>query len=327
MKFEPTLRWAFAIPVAIVIVMTLGHAAADSPSGFTTKRTVSQSGIGSQALCRIDLCRVLVINDVEIPALEEGPIVSVGVSEGQFVQEGAHLFHIDDTQAQLQKRVALTELAAAETRASSDINVRYARGSFDAADAEVQQGIELNSKREGLVSESDMRRRRLARFKAELEIEKSKLDLEVAKMDIEVQKAALGIADEQIRRRRIVSPFDGNVIWVYRGQDNQRVAQVGQWVQAGESVLRVMRMDRLYVEGLVSAAEFSPAEIDGCRVIVTTFLARDRKVEFAGKVVFISPTVDKRNNYRIRAEVENRRESNQWLLRPGVTATMTLRAG
>ena len=52
--------------------------------------------------------------------------------------------------------------------------------------------------------------------------------------------------------------------------------------------------------------------------------ASGRAARFNGAVVFISPLVQAGNKYRVRAEVENRTENGHPLLRPGMSATMTI---
>ena len=83
-------------------------------------------------------------------------------------------------------------------------------------------------------------------------------------------------------------------------------------------------MDRLRVEGFISASEVNVSEIAGGSVAVDVQLARGRKERFNGKVVFVSPIVTSGGKYRVRAEVENRREQGHWLLRPGMNAAMTI---
>ena len=43
-----------------------------------------------------------------------------------------------------------------------------------------------------------------------------------------------------------------------------------------------------------------------------------------GKIVFVSPLVQPGGEYLVWAEVENKQENGHWLLRPGLTATMTI---
>lgn len=317
--------WRFVRIVACaVLVLSVAPLGAQDRTSRLLVAGDSRDTLPSDTSCHVNLCRVLTIDDVEVPALEEGQLVAVYVKDGDFVQKGAVLALVDDQQARLEKVAAEKQMEAARLRADSDIDVRFAEASLDVADAELQQGLELNAVRPNAISASEIRRRQLAKYRAELEVQKSRLDLKVAKMNVEVSRASLDLAEEKIRRRRIVSPIDGIVMPIYRGAEDQRVCQVGHWVRAGEPVLRVIRMDRLHVEGLVSADDYSPADIDGRPVTVHAQLARGRQVDFRGQVVFVSPIVDKRNQYRVRAEVENRTEQGQWLLRPGTTASMTI---
>src|SRR5207253_10136605 len=98
-------------------------------------------------------------------------------------------------------------------------------------------------------------------------------------------------------------------------------------VAAGETVLQVIRIDRLRVEGFLNATEVGPEEVANRPVAVEVQIAGGRTARFTGKVVFISPLVQAGDKYRVRAEVENRTEAGTPVLRPGMTATMTIALG
>ncbi|HEX5105349.1 MAG TPA: HlyD family efflux transporter periplasmic adaptor subunit, partial [Pirellulaceae bacterium] len=83
-------------------------------------------------------------------------------------------------------------------------------------------------------------------------------------------------------------------------------------------------IDRLRVEGFVSATDVAPGELAGRPVTVEVQLSRERSDRFRGQVVFISPLVQAGNKYRVRAEVANRTENGQPVLRPGMSATLTI---
>jgi multidrug efflux pump subunit AcrA (membrane-fusion protein) len=100
--------------------------------------------------------------------------------------------------------------------------------------------------------------------------------------------------------------------------------QSNEWVNIGEPVLQVVQMDRLYVDGFVSGAEYDVVDIANRPVTIEVSLARGRKEQFKGQVVNVNPIVRAGNQYRVRAEVENRTEKEQWLLHPGATATMVI---
>ena len=79
-----------------------------------------------QAADEIQVSSVLVklIEQVEVPAREAGVLDSVAVREGEMVEAGAALAQIDDTDAQFDKRTAEIELVAARKLAESDVKVR-----------------------------------------------------------------------------------------------------------------------------------------------------------------------------------------------------------
>jgi macrolide-specific efflux system membrane fusion protein len=149
-----------------------------------------------------------------------------------------------------------------------------------------------------------------------LQIDRSRLDLKVAEMTANVQNAAVQAAEDAILRRRILVPFNGQVLQIYR--------QTGEWVALGEPVLRVARLDRLRVDGFINGSDYNVSELVNRPVTVEVELARGRKKQFRGRVVFVNPLVQAGNRYRVRAEVENRVEEEQWLLNPGAMATMVI---
>jgi macrolide-specific efflux system membrane fusion protein len=269
-------------------------------------------------LATIQHCQVFLIQDVEVPAEQAGRLVRVDVREDDIVEPSDLLAQIDDRQAQLQKTAAELERNAAQTRADDDIEVRFSMKSFELAEAELNQDLDINRKSPGVIAMSEIRRKRLARHRAELQIDRSKLDLRVAQMTADVQQAAVLSAEDNILRRQINAPFKGVVIDVLK--------QEGEWVDIGEPVIRVVRMDRLRVDGFLDGKEFNPSDLSDRQVTVMVQLARGQVEQFTGKVTFISPLVQAGNHYRIRAEVENRQHRAHWLLRPGMNATMTVHA-
>jgi multidrug efflux pump subunit AcrA (membrane-fusion protein) len=159
-----------------------------------------------------------------------------------------------------------------------------------------------------------MRRQQLARHRAELQIDRSRLDQQVAQMTANVREAAVQATDENILRRQIKAPFDGTVIEVLQNEN--------EWVSAGQSVLRLVQLDELYVDGFLSSAALDSSEIAGCDVTVEVELARGRRVQFGGQIVFVNPLIQAGNKFRARALVSNRKENGHWLLRPGMMASM-----
>ncbi|ADB16856.1 Multidrug resistance efflux pump-like protein [Pirellula staleyi DSM 6068] len=261
-------------------------------------------------------CLVSLVEDIQVPALEAGALMAVEAAEGQYVQAGQVLARIDDRQSQLQRIAAELERDAAIAKANDDIEVRYAQAALAVANADVERALAVDRKSSGAITPQEIQKLRLAKQRDELQIDRSKLDMKVAKMTADVHQATVDAAAENVLRRQIISPIDGMVVTLLHER--------GEWVAAGEPVVQVVRTDRMRVEGFLSALEFNAEEVAGKPVMVEVTLARDRKVQFVGRVVFISPLVQAGNKYRVRAEVENRIENGYPLLRPGMTATMSI---
>ncbi len=267
----------------------------------------------------IDLCIVSLIHDVEVPAQESGPLVFSDVKDGTPVKKGQLLAKTDDQLAQLEKYTAEIRRDAALARAESNVEINIAQATYETTSVELQQRVRIRQRSGDAVTESEIRRLELARDNARFKVEKGKLDQRIARMNANSEEASVRAAEDSIARRRIVSPIDGQVVAVFR--------ELGEWVNAGEPVVRVVRMDRLRVEGHLSAKDFNPSEIGNRSVTVRVQLARGRVAQFTGKVTYISPLLKAGDIYRVRAEVDNQSENGFWVLQPGATVAMTIHLG
>ena len=89
--------------------------------------------------------------------------------------------------------------------------------------------------------------------------------------------------------------------------------------------MRLVRLDTMLVEGAVEMASYDPHEVMGAEVVVEVEMAHGRKEQFTGKITYVSSLVRLDGRYIVRAEVANREEYGRWILRDGMTATMTIR--
>jgi hypothetical protein len=135
-----------------------------------------------------------------------------------------------------------------------------------------------------------------------------------------LNQAAVDAADKAIERRMIRSPIDGVIEDLSKHQ--------GEWLQPGDMLAHVLRTDTLRVEGYIDAAKWDPGEVRDRPVTVSVTLANGKQEEFTGRIVFVSERVESGGDYRVYADVPNRRgvASGEWLLRAGQTAKMTIHA-
>ena len=186
------------------------------------------------------------------------------------MSQGDLLARIDDNQARVMAEVAQYKLDVANVEADNDVNKRYAEATYAVADAEVKSAMAANRKARGAVPQTEVNRLLLQRQQSLLQIEQAIQDLGIAKTTVKVRAAELKAAQEDISRRQITAVLDGVVEKVYRHK--------GEWVQPGEPVVKLLRMDRLWIEGYVDASRYAPAGARKHPVLGTSLLpGRDRK--------------------------------------------------
>jgi len=311
MRANRTTR--LSVWTALGIGMAVLLAAIDSPKHAVAERVDR----GGSLRASVSNCLVSLIEDVQIPAKEAGVLVGFNVKQGALVEKDALLAKIDDRIAQNEHDAALVDYRAAREQADNDINVRYAAAAADVAEAEYQAAVEANQRVRGAISPAELRRLQLEAKRAKLQIEQSQLEQKMSKYNVQRRTTEVTAADEAVRRRQITAPVDGVIHEIYR--------QAGEWVNPGDPVLRIVRVDRLRIEGFLNVTEISPIEVIDRPVAVQVELARGQKARFEGRVVYVSQLVQAGGQYRVWAEVENRSVNKQWLLRPGLTAEMTIR--
>lgn len=254
---------------------------------------------------------VKVAEEAAVPASEAGVLAELDVKEGQLVNEGTNLARIRDADVRLLVDRTRLEAEIARRKFAKDLDIRYARKSTEVARAELTRSLETNIKYPKTVSNSELDRQRLLVEQGELEIEKAEHERELAGLTHEVSENEHLTALEQLERRTVLAPLKGMVVELHRRR--------GEWVQPGDTVARIVRLDKLRVEGFL-AAKHARADLVGGKATVKVTID-DEELEFPGEIVFVSPEIDPINSQvRVWADVENA----DLVLRPGMQATLVL---
>lgn len=259
---------------------------------------------------------ISVKDEARIPAVEPGMLIEMNVREGSHVKEGDVLARIDDRKAKAAVKVTRYGEQAARKRAEQDIEKRYAQAAAAVAKVEWEQGLESNRQHKGAVVESELRRMKLDFERARLQIEKAITDNYLAGLDANTKTAEREAAEMELDWRTIRAPFDGDVVTTNVHQS--------EWVNPGDPILKLMRLDTLYVEGFVRADQFDRSEVFGKPVTIEVTKARGKKVSVEGKIVHADQILQHTGIYTVRAEVANQLVKGSWLLQPGGLATMTI---
>jgi multidrug efflux pump subunit AcrA (membrane-fusion protein) len=295
---------------ALLTIGLIGISRAQQPAAQTTNPEIKSV--------------VRVADSIKLPAKEPGVLVQLGVKEGSIVRAGQVIGKIDDSEPQMKKIAAKADYAGAYKRWKEDIEIRYAEAQAEVAKAKYDKLLETNRLAVKSVPEVELREAELEWKHFKLAIEKSHHDQELAKFEAFTKQAELDAAELAIQRRTIVAPFDGIIEELKKKQD--------EWVQPGDTILTLLRLDTMHVEGAIPQGQYDQHEVQGCDVSVTVKLARGREVTARGKIVKVSNVIQYRGPnspgvYNIRAEVPNTQEHGTWVLRDGLPATMTVQLG
>jgi multidrug resistance efflux pump len=262
---------------------------------------------------RIDVVQLRLIEHSEVSALEEGALHEMAVREGDLVKEDALLARLEDSESRLARDRAEIEYRIATENAQNDVRVRLAEKSLEVARAELKRAEESRQKYSGSVSDTELDRLRLLVDRGELEYEQAQLDQKTAGLNCELKKNDLDLAQHRVERREIVAPLTGVVV-----QINLRK---GEWVRPGESVMRLVRMDRLRAEGFLESADLTD-DPTGRPVTLVVDLPGQTDGEFTGTIQFVSPEVNPVNGQvRFWAQIDNKNGR----LRPGMEASLVIR--
>ncbi len=267
-------------------------------------------------------CKVMLIQDVRVPAEVEGRITEMKVTEGSIVEPGDLLVVIDDTQAQLNLKRIQAEEREAELNALNDVNIRDAVNSERSAHAEAEAYKEL--RREGATPYWEMEKKILEADKAKLRIELAESQQKIAKAQLFGKQSERKLAEHEIARRKVLAPFGGYV--------ESRIAQLGEWVQPGTPVLQLVRLDLLRVEGVIDGLRYPGQVTKGTPAKVMVYQATNdlnkpdpaQAIQLDATIGFVSSVVDLNNRYRVWVEVQNERRGDDWVIKPGMEAAITV---
>lgn len=260
---------------------------------------------------------VKAIDDVPVPAQESGPVAKVLVKEGAALEEGQLLVEMDTITATLEVEAAKAAQEAALAKAEDPSEIEYAQASVDLAIAELDSKLNLTKERKGVVPESEIRKLRFAKTKADKGLQAAMTAREIARKSALVENAKVAVAEQKLKRLQIPSPLPGVV--------SSMIAQKGAWINAGDPVAQVTRMDRLRVDFRVDTQQHNPSDLVGRKMNIELTLANGQVAEFPGKITVVSPIAQK-SSYFAQCEIENRQEKGEWLLRPGLSVEARMAA-
>jgi len=253
---------------------------------------------------RIESVVLRPLRAAEVPAQRTGLLQKVVVEEGQVVKQGELLASLDARQAKLTVARAELEYAQAEAKARNEIQILYTEKALEVAKAELQRSSESVEQFAKSISQSQLDVERLTVEKLTLERQQAEHELVLERFGVRLKQTELDTAQLQLSQHQLTAPFTGTVALV-RGR-------VGEWVEVGATVLRLVAVDKLRAEGFLPADQASRALIG--RPVTLTVVGVDKTTQVMGTLRFVSPEMEPvTRQVRVWAEIP----SADGALRPG----------
>jgi multidrug resistance efflux pump len=180
------------------------------------------------------------------------------------------------------------------------------------AQADLKRALDSNKRVRNTITQGDIDHLRLIVDRTKLEIEQAEQNDRIEQLNLSLKENSVRQQNLFLQRHIIRAPVGGMVVAVQSFE--------GEWVKTSDTLVRIVRIDRLRVE------DFVPVEvaIDGIQGNPVTFTPSIKKLQnktFHGKIVFVSPEANSLDaKVRIWAEIENTEQQ----LRPGLKGTLTI---
>lgn len=307
------MKFNVAIPVvAILLTATLGLTA---QTGFQSQESSSSYSGDTISLTE---CNVQLIQDIELPALESGLLTNILVKPGDYVGKNQKVGQMDDKRARraLESAKLRQQIAGDRANDNTEVNTTYKQ-----AELAYQEHLKNNRlRRSGSMSEQQAERAKVSAEIANFQYKGAKNARRLAGVEAAAEMVEVKASQDSIDRHSLESPINGVVYEMAR--------EAGEWVTAGEPVMRIAQMDRLRIIGFIDGNRYNSNQVADCEVTATVMLPRGRKEQFKGRVVFVEGRRSIKNEFRIRAEVDNRTfddAKKHWILQPGNIVSMEIR--
>jgi multidrug efflux pump subunit AcrA (membrane-fusion protein) len=233
------------------------------------------------------------LHAAEVPAQQSGVLREIIADEGATIAEGDVLAKLDARQAELDVAKAKLEAAQAAAKANNRVKVDYAKKSLDVAKAELRRSEESIAQFAKSISQSQLDVERLTVEKLTLERQQAEHELELDRLALKLKEQELAAAELKRDQHAVTAPFAGIVVLV-RGR-------VGEWVEVGAPVLRLVAVGKLRAEGFLTVGNV------GSSLVGREVIFRGESGSVAkGRLRFVSPEMDAvSRQVRVWAELDN----------------------
>ena len=263
-------------------------------------------------------CSVHFAREINVPALQSGPVSEIAVDRGDTIAADATILRLDQTALVFRRDVARTRFEQTRDLARSDVDKNLAAVVLEEAEAELAAASSAGRSFGGGLRPDQIRQMRLAIKRAEAEVRQAEVLSVRAASDVALRKAELDMIEHQLSNLNIRSPILGVVMEIHK--------HLGEWVDTGQTIATIAQTDTLHVYGLADCRTLPRQRCQSAAVTVHwSDPSTGKTLQLPGKVVSVDPLLLSGDQYRFRVEVRNQLIAGSvdtWMLVPGVNVQM-----
>lgn len=236
------------------------------------------------------------VEAVVVSSVSPGRVVDLDLKLGQQVTQGQQLARLNWQQFEAERAAAMAEVKIADAEVKNDVDLRYAETLQRVNEKVYRKSLEANQRFEKTISATEIDRLRLETERAKLSAEQAVVEQDQRALTVALKKNMLEVASIRLRQRRLTTPISGTVV--------ELMLQVGEFVNAGQPIARVVNLGRLKVSSQVSIKDLMPNDVATDAVFLVEQDGETR--EFAARVTFASPEINwTRKSFLVEAEINN----------------------
>lgn len=256
-----------------------------------------QGGAANSGQIVIPSALILIAESIEIPVEQSGVLSELRVKPGQRVAQGELIARVKDEALILKLERARFEHELAKMAAESKVDFEYSYKSHEVAVSDLRRSTEANNRVSNSVPAAKIEKQQLEKDRTSLKLTQARRDLTMAAFRTKITSNEISLAKSELAKTTIRSPMAGLVVSVE--------GKVGEWVESSKIVCKVVRTDRMQIEGLLAAKDARRIK-PGTQARIRFNQGWIEPREIPCEIVFVSPEANPINSkLMVRAEFDN----------------------
>ncbi len=265
--------------------------------------------VQAQQTATYDAARLVSVHNTLVSSEAPGIIRTIEIEAGAEVDEHATLVVLNAETFKADYEVALAEEEIAKLQAENRVKVLYAQKTAEVTEKTLAKSVDANVQFARTIPSTEIEKLQLQLDQAILSGEQAQMEFDVAQWTSRLKQKVVAASRIKLDSRTIRSPLAGTIAQV--------LVQPGQWVNAGEPIVRVLDLDHLRVEGYFSQDLIRHIRPGTTGSFIYTLGGEVTRVPV--RVSFVSPEIVE-GIFQVRADVDNRNRAYV----PGTTGKLTL---